>query len=251
MSRSSQARSPFLRLRPASLSAVLLTCEHARHALPPPLRAAAPDELEILRSHWGWDPGAWDLTRALSRRTGFGAVGARWSRLVIDPNRRIDDPTLIRHEAEGVALSFNQRLAPSERERRIDAYHAPYHAEIDRLLMRRIVRGIHPAVLAIHSFTPVLHRHRRDFDVGVLYDDHAVLARRLARRVRAAGFRVRMNEPYSGIAGMMYAADRHGSHLDLPCLELEVNQARIGTRDQAEEIAGRLADAIAALGDDG
>jgi predicted N-formylglutamate amidohydrolase len=116
--------------------------------------------------------------------------------------------------------------------------------------MRRLVRGVRPVVLAIHSFTPVLHRHRRDFDVGVLYDDHAVLARRLARRVRAEGFRVRMNEPYSGIAGMMYAADRHGSHLDLPCLELEVNQARIGTRERAEEVAARLAAAIAALGDE-
>jgi predicted N-formylglutamate amidohydrolase len=249
MPRTIQAPPPFLRLLPGSLSAVLLTCEHAARSLPAPLRAGA-DEREILRSHWGWDPGAWDLTRSLSGRTGFGAVGARWSRLVVDPNRRIDDPTLIRNDAEGVALSFNHGLTASERERRIGAYHAPYHAEIDRLLMRRIVRGIRPVVLAIHSFTPVLHRHRRDFDVGVLYDDHAVLARRLARRVRAAGFRVRMNEPYSGIAGMMYAADRHGSHLGLPCLELEVNQGRIGSREQAEEVAGRLAGAISALGDD-
>jgi predicted N-formylglutamate amidohydrolase len=69
--------------------------------------------------------------------------------------------------------------------------------------------------------------------------------------VRAAGLRVRMNEPYSGMAGMMYAADRHGSHLDLPCLELEVNQALIATRPQAEEVGARLARAIASLAEDG
>ena len=249
MSRPSNVRPPFLRLRPGSLSPVLLTCEHAAHDLPRPVRTRS-GESDILRSHWGWDPGAWDLTRSLSRVTGFGAVGARWSRLWIDPNRRIDDPTLIRTDVEGAAMSFNRRLTAAERERRIGTYHAPYHAEIDRLLMRRIVRGVHPVVLAIHSFTPVLGGHRRDFEVGVLYDDHAVLARRLARGVRAAGFRVRMNEPYSGIAGMMYAADRHGSHLDLPCLELEINQARIDTRGRAEAVAGRLAPAIAALGED-
>jgi predicted N-formylglutamate amidohydrolase len=102
-------------------------------------------------------------------------------------------------------------------------------------------------VLAVHSFTPVLHRRERRFDVGILYDDHVGLARRLARGCRAAGFRVRYNEPYSGIAGMMYAADRHGSHLGLPCLEIEINQAAIGARAAAERVARRLAPAVASL----
>jgi predicted N-formylglutamate amidohydrolase len=236
----------YLRCHPASLSPLVLTCEHATHRLPAPHRASAGDR-PLLRSHWGWDPGAWAVTRELSRRLGCGAIGGRWSRLLIDLNRRIDDPTLIRPEAEGIALSFNRRVGVAERERRIATFHVPYHAEVDRQLTRRIVRGVRPVLLAVHSFTPTLHHRPRRFDVGVLYEDHVRLARRLAAGCRAAGFRTRYNEPYSGMAGMMYAADRHGSHLDLPCLEIEINQARIDSPAAAREVAGRLVPAIGAL----
>jgi len=240
---------PYVHLRAGTCSPLLMTCEHASRALPPPLVARG-DDGAVVHTHWGWDPGAWALTRALVRRTGFEAIGGRWSRLAIDLNRRVDDPTLIRPEAEGVALSFNRRVSVAERERRIAELHAPYHAEIDRLLTRRVLRGVRPVLLAVHSFTPVLHRRLRDFDVGVLYADHVRLARRLARGARAAGFRVRYNQPYSGIAGMMYAADRHGSHFGLPCLEIEINQAAIDRPDQAERVARLLAPAIRALAEE-
>lgn len=246
MAVAARSNAPFLACRAASLSPLYLTCEHARHRLPPPYVAGDGDR-PVLRTHWGWDPGAWSVTRELSRLLGCGAIGGRWSRLLIDLNRRIDDPTLIRPDAEGIALSFNRKVGVAERERRIARFHVPYHAEVDRQLTRRIVRGIHPVLLAVHSFTPVLHHRPRRFDVGVLYEDHVRLARRLAAGCRAAGFRVRYNEPYSGMAGMMYAADRHGSHLELPCLEIEINQARIDTPESARDVARRLAPALAFL----
>lgn len=240
------ASAPFLSLRPGSTTAVYLTCEHASRRLPQPIR---PDraEREILASHWGIDIGAWALTRELARRHGHGAIGGRWSRLLIDLNRRVDDPTLVRAEAEGLALSWNRGVDAAEVERRALAYHAPYHAEVDRQLVRRIVRGVRPVVLAIHTFTPVLHHRRRNFDVGVLYDEHTALAHRMARTIRRSGLTVRYNQPYSGMAGMMYAVDRHGSHLDLPCLELEVNHDRLLRPEQVVAIADALEPAVQEL----
>ena len=58
----------------------------------------------------------------------------------------------------------------------------------------------------------------------MLYERDRGLAQRLARELRGAGLRVRHNQPYSGMAGMMYSVDRHGKHHGLPCLELELNQ---------------------------
>jgi len=221
---STRAGRPFAVLAPRALAEFILTCEHASCRLPPGHRPK-PDERRILRTHWGWDPGAWNLTRALAARTSTAAIGGRWSRLWIDLNRRVEDPSSIRATVEGTRLSWNSRIGPSERERRILGCHAPYHEAIDRLIVRHLVRGHRPLLMAVHTFTPSLEGRTRPFDAGVLFERDGHLAQRLGGALRDAGLRVRYNEPYSGMAGMMYSIDRHGKHHVLPCLELEVNQA--------------------------
>ena len=111
---------------------------------------------------------------------------------------------------------------------------------LDRLILQRLVREVRPLIVAVHSFTGVYQGRLRPFDVGVLYDAHADLAHRLGRALRTAGLSVRYNQPYSGMAGLMYAADRHGTHYDLPCLELEFNQ-RLFRRKGAVSRLGRIA----------
>jgi len=235
---------PFLSLSPQRLSPLVLTCEHASSRIPPGLLRDRPSQ-QILATHWGVDLGAWELAAGLARRLEASAVGARWSRLVIDVNRPAGDPTLIRREAGGVILPWNHALPASEFERRWTEYHVPYHAEIDRLAVRRLVRGIPPLLLAVHTFTPQLGRSRRGFDVGVLYVDEKSLARQLAGGLREQGLSVRYNQPYSGLLGFMYATDRHGSHHGVPSLEIEINQERLTSR----RAAGRTVAAVAlALG---
>lgn len=226
----------FVVLGPRSLTPVVLTCEHASLRIP---SIPAPDsgERRILRTHWGWDPGAWQVTRELSRRLKTSAVGGKWSRLWIDLNRRVDDPTLIRRDVDGVELSWNAGLDVGLREHRVLTYHVPYHEVIDRLIVRRLVRGRHPLLFAVHTFTAALDGRRRPFDAGVLYERDRGLAQRLARRLRDAGLRVRYNQPYSGMAGMMYSIDRHGKHHGLPCLELELNQDLFEERSTAARLA--------------
>ncbi len=153
-----------------------------------------------------------------------GAIGGRWSRLLIDLNRRVDDSTLVRLTAGSVPLPWNEGIDVDEIERRILAYHMPYHLEVDRLILRRLVRGVDPVLLAIHTFTPELNGRLRRFDVGILYEHHRAPAHRLGRALGREGLSVRYNQPYSGMQGMMYSVDRHGAHHRLPCLELEVNQ---------------------------
>ena len=123
----------------------------------------------MLATHWGSDVGAWEIARGLAERLGASAVGGRWSRLVIDLNRQVGDETLVRTEVGGSSLPWNRDLSPGEVERRVMEYHVPYHAEIDRLLVRRLVRNIAPFLLAVHTFTPRLGRSRRRFDAGVLF----------------------------------------------------------------------------------
>ena len=234
---------PFLTIAPRSLSPVLLTCEHAARRLP----GAVPRFLgprQVVASHWGWDIGSWELTRELAASLPAGAIGGRWSRLLIDLNRKVDDPTLILPRAGGVTLPWNTDLDAEEIEQRILRYHATYHAEIDRLILRRLIRGVRPLVFAVHTFTPVLDGHERRFEVGILFRDHPTMARRLGKNLKQTGLAVRYNQPYSGIAGLMYAAERHGAHHGLPCLELEVNQALFARRSAAGRLARVLAPAL-------
>jgi len=204
-----------------------------------------------MSSHWAWDIGAFELTRELSRGLDAPAIGGVWSRLWIDLNRRADDPTLIRTEAGRVALPWNGGLSPADVERRIDGFHAPYHEQVDRMIVRLLVRGIRPLVLAVHTFTPRLRGPRRRFDVGLLYTDHRGLAHRLGLALRETGLEVRYNQPYSGLKGLMYAAERHGSHHRLPCLELEVNQAIVDSPAGVARAARRLHPALASAMESG
>ena len=215
--------SPLLRYRESGSRGLVLTCEHAAAELPtdaPPSRA----ESRVLRDHWGWDPGAWDTSCALADALDAPVLGGRWSRLWLDLNRHVADPTLVRHEVEGVRLTFNDDVDDDELHRRIDAIHVPYHEAVDREIRKHVIDGRLPALVAVHSFTPNYMGAVRDFDVGVLYHRHDAPAQRLVRALKRTGLSVRANQPYSGKRGMMYSAERHGSHHGCVCLELELNQ---------------------------
>ncbi len=224
----------------------MLTCEHASNRIP----GGAPraQQLrELLETHWAWDIGGWSLTRDLAARLGTSAIGGRWSRLWIDLNRRVDDPALVRRDAGGLDLPWNRRVTPAEIERRVVDVHAPYHNQIDELILRRLVRGVRPLVFAVHTFTPEYDGEVRRFDVGLLYEAHRRPAQRIARHLRESGFSVRYNQPYSGMAGMMYAVDRHGSHHRLPCLEIEVNHAMFEQPARAARLGAVVAAALREL----
>jgi predicted N-formylglutamate amidohydrolase len=221
----------------------LFTCEHAGRRLPEWEPAAA--DLPYLEDHWGWDVGAADLTRELARRCGAAALLTRFSRLVCDPNRAPEEASFVVREVAGHALSFNRAVDAAERARRRARYFDPYHAAIDRALADRVVSGAEVRLCSIHSFTPVYEGRARAMEVGVLFDDHTALARGLLDALAREGFAAAENEPYSGLAGLIYAARRHGRAHGVVYLELEVRNDLIATPDRARATAERIARALA------
>jgi predicted N-formylglutamate amidohydrolase len=220
----------------------LFTCEHATRRLPEWEPHTA--DLPYLEDHWGWDVGAADLTRELARLRGCGALLSRFSRLVCDPNRDPSEPSFVVREVAGHALSWNRAVHDAERARRRARYFDPYHAAIDRALAQRAAAGAPVRICSIHSFTPVWDGRARAMEVGVLFDAHEELARRVANALAAEGFAVAENEPYSGMAGLIYAAQRHGRAHGVVYLELEVRNDLIATPEQARAIAPRIARAL-------
>jgi len=84
-------------------------------------------------------------------------------------------------------------------------------------------------------------------DVGVLFDPFEAVARRFAERIESEGFRVALNQPYSGRNGLMYSAHRHGIAHGVLHLELEINQALIGTTAGARKMGSCLTRALRSL----
>jgi predicted N-formylglutamate amidohydrolase len=231
-------------LNPAGRAPLLLVCDHASRRFPPhlgTLGVAEPDTYE----HIAWDIGAEDLTRGLSRTLDAPAVLCRWSRLVIDCNRRIDDPSAFPEESDRIPVPGNVSMSAEDREWRIRAIHAPYHAAVDRQLDAMIARGRDPAFLVIHSFTPFLGETARPWHVGVLWDRDDRLPRPLIEALRSIdGLHVGDNEPYSGRHPTDYTMHVHAVVRRLVYAGIEVRQDLLGTDAGVRYWTAMLASAL-------
>lgn len=217
-------------------TSVFLTCEHASQRLPDGFTWPEADRW-LVGTHWAYDLGAAEIVRELAAALDAPAVLSRFSRLLIDPNRSEDDPTLFREEAEGRLVALNSDLTDEERSRRIQGYYLPFHRAIDRNLSPH--RG--EILFSIHSFTPVYEGQTRPMEIGVLYNTQDELGQRAARHLADAGFVTMENEPYSGKAGLIYSAEHHAGNHGKKALELEVRQ----DLSVQPEFRARLVDALA------
>ena len=103
-------------------------------------------------------------------------------------------------------------------------------------------------MLSIHSFTPSLNGEARSMEAGVLFDKFPTMARELRELLIDQGFRTALNEPYSGLMGLMSAAKRHGTAYGVIYLQLELRQDLMTSEHDAHQVAARVARAIKGLG---
>jgi predicted N-formylglutamate amidohydrolase len=218
----------------------VVTCDHAANRVPDWVAGGSlglPGE--DMERHIAYDLGAAGLARALARRLGSPAILSRFSRLVIDPNRGEDDPTLVMQLYDGSIIPANRRLPPEEVRRRVERLYRPYHEAVAGLLA---ARGT-PAVLAVHSFTPQLRgRPPRPWHVAVLHSHRDErLAQPVLRRLMAeADLFVGDNEPYTGhLPGD--SIDRHALAPGRLNVLVELRNDLIDTPERQEAWADRLA----------
>jgi predicted N-formylglutamate amidohydrolase len=221
-------------------SPLVLTCEHASAALPAEYGSLGLGRDEIL-DHVGWDVGAAAVARHLAKVFDAPLVESGYSRLLIDCNRDLGDHDLIVADSHGVHVPGNRHLGEAERERRIRGFYEPYHDAVDEALAAHAS----PALLfSVHSFTAELRGRKRDFEIGVLYDDHREHADLLVEALSAQSFAVRRNEPYSGLEGLIFSARSHGQRHHLPYLEIELNNGLLRSEERIAEVAARVAAAL-------
>ncbi len=237
------ARDPYFVVEGDLSHGLLLLCDHASSYLPEEYGTLGLDEDQFKR-HIAYDIGAKALTLGLAAKLGVPAVLTCFSRLLIDPNRGLDDPTLIMKLSDGAVIRGNHPLDERERVRRIEYYHQPYHRAISRLIDRFLDAGHVPMVFSIHSFTDKWKGNPRPWHASILWDNDERLPVFLLRELRKQqDIIVGDNEPYDGALGndTMYT---HCTRRGLANALLEVRQDLISNEEGVEEWVRRIAVAI-------
>lgn len=216
----------------------LVTCDHATNTVPPQINGG---DLGLHRTdmerHIAYDPGSYGVSQELGVLLDAPVLASNFSRLVIDPNRGEDDPTLLMKLYDGSIIPGNRHADAAEIERRMEMCYRPYDAELGRMTALP-----HTIVVSVHSFTRQLRgREPRPWDVGLLYADDDRLARPLLELLKAEDdIVVGDNEPYSGhLPGD--AIDRHAIRLGRPNILIELRNDLIADHEGQKHWAGRLA----------
>jgi predicted N-formylglutamate amidohydrolase len=227
----------------------LVTCDHAANAVPD---WVAGGDLGLpsddMNRHIAFDVGAAGVSRELARLLDAPAILSNFSRLVIDPNRGLDDPTLLMRLYDGTIIPANRHADSRTVAKRVARLYQPYHEAYAALAARRP----DTVICAIHSFTPQLRgRSPRPWQVGVLYShlDERLALPLVARLRQEPDLIVGDNEPYLGhLPGD--AIDRHALQPGRPNVLIELRNDLIaedaGQRHWAARLAPVLTDVLTA-----
>ncbi len=220
----------------------LITCDHASNAVPRSLGGTLGLPEADMRRHIAYDVGARGVSLALGRLLNSPVIMSCFSRLVIDPNRGVDDPTLVMRLYDGSIVPGNRHLTQQEKDRRVRDYYQPYHDALARLAGQP-----GRAICAVHSFTPQLRgRQARPWHIGVLFASDSRLSEVLIARLKQqTDLCVGSNQPYHGhLPGD--SMDRHALAFGRHNTLIELRNDLIETPDAQANWAKRLAPVLSA-----
>lgn len=214
----------------------VVSCDHAANTVPPFVGGGdlglPPADME---RHIAYDVGAKGVALALGEALNSPVICSNFSRLVIDPNRGMDDPTLLMRLYDGTIIPANRHA--EDLQTRLARCYIPYHQALGTLMTRPGV-----SLLSVHTFTRQLRgRPPRPWHVGVLSaHDRRLSDPLLARLAQEPDLCVGDNEPYAGhLKGD--AVDQHALAHGHPNALIEVRNDLIRTETEQDAWATRLA----------
>lgn len=199
---------------------LIFSCEHAGNQVPEEYQSLFNGHSEVLQSHRGWDPGAWLLATFLSKQLDAPLFGCHTTRLLIEPNRSLDNGQLF--------SEFTDSLSPEIKGKLMQDIYYPYREKLQMTLKKLTPPILH---LSIHSFTPIWNQQERKTDIGILFDPSRELESSFSKQLKInlthnfPGFQIDFNEPYKGTDdGFTTWLRSQYSDKEYAGIEIEVNQ---------------------------
>lgn len=202
---------------------VIISCEHAGNKVPPEYRHLFDADPAVLNTHRGLDIGALELTQTLGKTLDTDIYVHKISRLIVDLNRSLHNPSAFSEFMEGVDRNARKQL--------VRDYYLPHRKQVGQLV-EKSVRNREPVFhLSVHTFTPKLGGVVRNADIGFLYDPRRDLEKKFCWHWRKKlqekmpELKYRMNYPYRGtMDGFTTYLRKEFSMEEYLGIELEVNQ---------------------------
>ena len=218
----------------------LVICDHASNNIDEKYKNLGLEK-KYIDSHRAFDIGVKNVAWELSKLLDCNLVMANFSRLIIDPNRGLDDLTLIPKLSEGRVVKGNIGIVLNkndyERDIRIKNYYNPYHDQIENFINNSIKKNVTPKVISIHSFTPIWKGKKREIDVGILWDKDNRLSNIFLKSFK--GYNVGDNKPYSGRLknDTLY---KHATLKGLPNVLIEIRQDLLASENNQKDWAKKI-----------
>lgn len=228
---------------PGKDSPFFLICDHAGNAVPAVLGNLGLERRDLDR-HIGIDIGILGVSEQLSDLLGAPLVFQRYSRLVVECNRRPTSPDFVAAISDGTPVPGNVGISADDRARRASEISEPYHREIVSRLDDRQAAGRPTILVSMHSFTPSLLARPapRPWHVGLCYDaDRRFSMPVLEALGMESGLEIGRNEPYGVNMAADYSIPVHGEERGLPYVEFEIRQDLIAAVDGQAQWAQRIA----------
>ena len=225
---------------------IVFICDHASNYIPRKYKKLGISDRN-LESHIAFDIGAKNLTINLAKKLKQSYFLSNFSRLLIDPNRGLDDPTLIMKLSDGIIIPGNLDVDRHNNsfawQERVDKFYMPYHLAIESTLENLINDGQVPIILSVHSFTPNFRGLKRPWSAAVLWDKDERLAKHLFRSLSKSEKLIGNNQPYSGRL-KNDCLFRHGTKKGFPHALIELRQDCLLRDVDCEYWVNILADAL-------
>ena len=193
-----------------------------------------------LDTHIACDIGARQVAIQLSELFNAPLILGIYSRLVIDLNRRLDDPTLILELSDQIPVPGNRNLGDADRKQRINRFFHPYHDQYSELVSHMRKKHSDPVIISVHSFTPCMDNSSRPWHFGVLRDQDDILGRYLLSAfTKLPGWIIGDNQPYHANHPQGYAHQVYARERGVAMAMLEIRQDLI-TRPQDQAAIAQL-----------
>jgi len=235
---------PFDVVNPMGKAALVIVCDHASNALPPEIGDLGVGAKDMQR-HIAWDIGAAAIARHLAEIFDAPAVLCGTSRLVIDCNRKLHDPTLIPPISDGITVPANEGLTSEQRQWRIEAYFQSYHQACREMIEARCSKGERPLFLSVHSMTDQMNGKHRPWEISLSSNENrGATAPVLAALKDVTGLVVGDNEPYDMDPRVDYSTPEHALSRGLDYLQVEFRQDLVASGRGQEDYAKIFAEAL-------
>ncbi len=221
---------------------IILTCEHADFKTPPFLKNTLKLSPSLLRSHRGWDQGAYQVCKNLTQSLKASLFFYPFSRLYIDANRKVSLNAL---------SPFTDELSPQQKNKLVQLSQS-YRERIYKAVEKEVKKQRNVYIFSVHSFVPVFKGRKRKTDFGLLYrtqrDKEVELALQLKKSFKdnPLNWSVHNNLPYRGHTDCFLndLLDKHKKNPLVNGLFFEINQRNLKNIKQIQTSSALVSDVI-------